>query len=149
MRCVVQRVKNCEIHVEDEIVGRIGEGLLAYLGISVRDTDKDLDYMARKVVELRVFPDDAGKMNLSLKDTGGGIMVISQFTLYGDTRKGRRPSYDAAADPKTAEAYYEKFLSKLRVMGFAPASGRFQAHMDVTYTNMGPVTILVDSEKTF
>ena len=125
------------------------KGLLVYLGISVTDTEKDLKYSVEKVVNLRIFPDEHGKMNLSLKDTGYGITVVSQFTLYGDTRKGRRPSYDRAALPEKAEKFYSDFLTELKTLGFFPESGRFQAHMDLAYLNEGPVTSLVDSEKIF
>jgi D-tyrosyl-tRNA(Tyr) deacylase len=135
--------------VDGECLGQIESGILVYLGVSARDTESDIDYCVSKVVNLRIFPDEAGKMNLSLLDTGKGIMVVSQFTLYGDMRKGRRPSFDAAAAPEVAEAFYRKFLEKLRAMDLSPREGRFQAHMDVRYVNDGPVTILIDSEKIF
>ncbi len=149
MRCVAQRVTDCSVSVDGECLGRMDSGLLVYLGVSSRDAEADLDYMAAKVVNLRIFPDREGKMNLSLLDIGGGITVISQFTLYGDMRKGRRPSFDAAAPPEAAEALYRRFLEKLRGFGLSPLEGRFQAHMRVSYTNDGPVTILLDSEKLF
>lgn len=149
MRSVVQRVKNCSVHVDGQCLGRMESGLLVYLGISSQDQEKDLDYMVSKVVNLRIFPDSRGKMNLSLLDTEEGITVISQFTLYGDMRKGRRPSFDAAAPPETAQALYQEFLEKLRQTGLSPLEGQFQAHMEVQYTNDGPVTILIDSEKAF
>ena len=137
------------MEVDGEITGSVEKGLLVYLGISNRDTEADIDYSVNKIIHLRIFPDVQGRMNLSVGESGGGIMVISQFTLYGDTRKGRRPSYDSAAAPETAGIMYDLFLEKLKALGFSPASGRFQAHMDVKYTNDGPVTILVDSEKKF
>jgi D-tyrosyl-tRNA(Tyr) deacylase len=149
VRAVVQRVAECSITVEACKIAQMKKGILVYLGIAAGDTEKDLAYIADKVVNLRIFPDDQGKMNLSLKDTGFGITVVSQFTLYGDTRKGRRPSYDLAAPPEKALEFYEKFLVLVENMGFCPETGRFQAHMDVSYVNEGPVTILVDSEKTF
>jgi D-tyrosyl-tRNA(Tyr) deacylase len=149
MRAVVQIVKDCAVHVAGEAVAELGAGLLVYLGVSPRDTGADLDYMVNKIVNLRVFPDENGKMNKSLQDTGEGIIVISQFTLYGDVRKGRRPSYDDAASPGMAEKMYTAFLDKLRTLGFSPAAGKFQTCMEVRYTNRGPVTILVDSEKKF
>jgi D-tyrosyl-tRNA(Tyr) deacylase len=149
VRAVVQRAAECSITVENKKIAYMKKGILVYLGISLTDTEKDLNYTAEKVVNLRIFSDNQGKMNLSLKDTGYGIAVVSQFTLYGDTRKGRRPSYDLAAPPEKAEEFYNKFLAVLRIQGFSPESGRFQAHMDVAYTNDGPVTILVDSEKIF
>jgi D-tyrosyl-tRNA(Tyr) deacylase len=149
MRAVVQLVKDCGVYVDGAAVGTLGAGILVYLGVSPRDTCADIDYTVNKIVNLRVFPDENGKMNKSVQDTGEGIMVISQFTLYGDVRKGRRPSYDDAAPPEMAEKMYAAFLDKLRALGFSPASGKFQARMEVRYTNRGPVTILVDSEKKF
>ena len=149
MRAVVQRVRGCTVHVEGRLTGAIGEGLLVYLGVGRNDTDRDLEYLCDKVLNLRIFADDAGKMNLSVLDTGGGIMVVSQFTLYGDAREGRRPSYTEAADPQKARALYEQALAILGQPGLAVASGEFQATMDVAYTNKGPVTILLDSEKRF
>ncbi|MCL1817775.1 MAG: D-aminoacyl-tRNA deacylase [Spirochaetaceae bacterium] len=149
MRAVVQLVRDCEVSVSGELVSRLDKGLLVYLGVSGKDTSEDIDYLSAKVVNLRVFPDENGKMNKSLYDSGEGIMVISQFTLYGDTRKGRRPSYDEAAPPAAAEKLYLAFLDKLKDLGFSPVCGRFQALMDVSYVNRGPVTLLVDSEKKF
>jgi D-tyrosyl-tRNA(Tyr) deacylase len=119
------------------------------VGISAQDTARDIEYLSTKIVNLRIFPDKDNKMNLSLADTGEGIMVISQFTLYGDVRKGRRPSYNEAAAPPEAEKLYTAFLDALRALGFSPSEGKFQEHMDVSYINRGPVTILVDSQKKF
>jgi D-tyrosyl-tRNA(Tyr) deacylase len=149
MRAVVQLVRDCTITVSGESVGRLDKGLLVYLGVSAKDTAADIEYLSAKVAGLRIFPDKNHKMNISLREAGEGIIVVSQFTLYGDVRKGRRPSYDEAAPPRTAEALYTAFLDKLRALGFSPASGKFQALMDVSYVNRGPVTILVDSQKKF
>jgi D-tyrosyl-tRNA(Tyr) deacylase len=149
MRAVVQLVRDCAVKVDGVCVGSLDRGLLVYLGISARDTASDIDYLSAKIVNLRIFPDENGKMNLSLLDTSEGIIVVSQFTLYGDVRRGRRPSYDEAASPREAEKLYVAFLDKLRAFGFSPAGGKFQAKMDVSYVNRGPVTILVDSEKKF
>jgi D-tyrosyl-tRNA(Tyr) deacylase len=149
MRAVVQVVKDCGVYADGVAVGTLEAGILVYLGVSSRDTGADIDYTANKVINLRIFPDENGKMNKSVQDTGEGIMAISQFTLYGDVRKGRRPSYDNAASPEMAEKMYTAFLDKLRALGFAPSAGKFQAHMEVRYINRGPVTILVDSEKKF
>ncbi|MDR3200723.1 MAG: D-tyrosyl-tRNA(Tyr) deacylase [Spirochaetales bacterium] len=149
MRAVVQIVRDCRVTVASELIGTLDKGLLVYLGVSGKDNDADIEYVSTKVVNLRIFPDENDKMNKSVKDSGEGIMVISQFTLYGDIRRGRRPSYDEAASPGVAEKLYTAFLDKLRDMGFSPAAGKFQANMDVSYINRGPVTILVDSEKKF
>jgi len=149
MRAVIQRARECQVTVGDEIIGKIGNGLAVLLGVNSRDTEKDADYLADKVANLRIFVDENNKMNLSVKDTGGEIMVVSQFTLYGDCRKGRRPSYNDAAPPELAERLYEYFVSNLKKMGLAVATGRFQAMMNVSLTNDGPVTILLDSEKNF
>lgn len=149
MRCVVQRVKSCKVKVDEEIVGAIERGLLVYVGVSSDDTDRDVDYCAEKVLNMRIYPDEKGKMNLSVLETGGGVLAVSQFTLYGDMRKGRRPSYNRAAQPDKAAAAYEKFLNAVRNAGIDIQSGRFQTKMEVSYINEGPVTILVDSEKNF
>jgi D-tyrosyl-tRNA(Tyr) deacylase len=149
MRAVVQRVSEAAVRVDDTVCGRIGAGLLVYLGVGDQDTPQDLDYLADKITHLRIFPDPRGKMNLSALDTGAEILVISQFTLYGDTRKGRRPSYSHAAAPEQAEQYYLDLVDKLRVRGFKVETGRFAALMDVVYTNHGPVTILMDSRRSF
>ena len=146
MKAVVQRVKNCSVLVDGELTGSLQKGLLIYLGVHKDDTEKEVRYMAKKAVDLRIFNDDNGKMNLSLKDIpGSDVLVVSQFTLYGDARKGRRPSYIEAAEPEKAKALYHAFLDYLKELGFSPAKGEFQAAMEVTYTNMGPVTILLDS----
>ena len=149
MRAVVQIVRDCKVSVDGETVGQIENGLLVYLGISAVDTVSDIEYLSTKVVNLRIFPDENHKMNRTVQEAGEGIMVISQFTLYGDVRRGRRPSYDEAASPQAAEGLYNAFLAKLTSMGFRPASGKFQAVMEVSYVNRGPVTILVDSQKKF
>jgi len=145
MRAVVQRVSRAEVVVEGQSVGRIGKGILALVAISRRDTEKELLWMARKIIELRIFDDAAGKLNLSLQDVHGQLLVVSQFTLYGDCRKGRRPSYIEAAPPSEAEKLYQQFVSIVR--GFVPdvQTGQFQAMMDVTLTNAGPVTILLEN----
>lgn len=149
MRAVVQRVRGCSVTVDGRLTGTTDDGLLVYLGVGRRDTDGDARFLCDKVMNLRIFPDEAGKMNLSILDTGGGIMVVSQFTLYGDARAGRRPSYTAAAEPQMARMLYERALQLFGQSGLAVASGEFQAKMEVSYTNMGPVTILLDSEKLF
>jgi D-tyrosyl-tRNA(Tyr) deacylase len=149
MRAVVQRVTHCEVTVDGETTGRIDSGLAVFLGVSSSDTEKEADYLAEKIANLRIFADDNDKMNLSVKDIGGEILVVSQFTLYGDCRKGRRPSYNDAAPPALAERLYEYFVDVLKDKGSPVATGRFQAMMDVILINDGPVTILLDSEKNF
>ncbi len=149
MRAVVQRVKDAAVTVGAREVGRINAGLLVYLGIGRNDTDRDLRILCEKVANLRIFPDENGKMNLSITDVRGEILVVSQFTLFGDAREGRRPSYTEAAPPDLARALYEKAVEVLRMMGFRVATGEFQASMEVSYTNLGPITILLDSEKKF
>lgn len=126
-------------------MGQIGHGLLVLLGVGRGDTEQDAEALARKIVELRVFQDDAGKMNLSLKDTGGSLLAVSQFTLYGDTRKGRRPSFDLAAPPDQARRLYERFIEAVRAQGVVVETGVFQAMMSVSLVNEGPVTFLVES----
>jgi D-tyrosyl-tRNA(Tyr) deacylase len=145
MRAVLQRVSSAEVTVDGAVVGRIGPGLLVLLGVGKGDTEQDAEMLARKIVELRVFQDDAGKMNLSVKDTGGSLLVVSQFTLYGDTRKGRRPSFDQAAPPEEARRLYERFVEAARAQGVAVETGVFQAMMSVSLVNEGPVTFLVES----
>ncbi len=145
MRAVLQRVSTASVAVDGATVGQIGPGLLVLLGVGSGDTEKDADSLAQKIVELRVFQDDAGKMNLSLKDTGGSLLVVSQFTLYGDTRKGRRPSFDQAARPEEARRLYERFVEAARAQGVEVATGVFQAMMSVSLVNEGPVTFLVES----
>ena len=145
MRAVVQRVSRAEVVIEGSSVACIGEGLVALVAISRRDTEKDLLWMAKKIVELRIFTDDAGKMNRSLQDIKGRLLVVSQFTLYGDCRKGRRPSYTDAAPPADAERLYHEFVAIVRRMVPDVQTGQFQAMMQVTLTNAGPVTLILDS----
>jgi D-aminoacyl-tRNA deacylase len=149
VRLVVQRVKEARVTVHDEIVGKIGKGLLIFLGVGTEDTEADVDYLAEKVLRLRIFPDSQGKFNLSLEETGGSVLVVSQFTLWGDCRKGRRPSFSNSAAPSVAEPFYELFIEKIRRKGITTASGRFQEMMEVQLINDGPVTLLLDSKKTF
>lgn len=150
MRAVVQRVSRCEVRVDGEIVGRIGPGLCVLLGVGEGDDEADLDYLVRKVVGLRVFEDDQGHMNRALADVGGELLVVSQFTLYGDCRKGRRPSFVKAMAPKPAELMCADFVARARALGVRHvAEGRFGAMMDVSGVNHGPVTLLLDSKKLF
>jgi D-tyrosyl-tRNA(Tyr) deacylase len=149
VRAVVQRASEASVRVDDEVVGRIGAGLVVLLGIGRDDTERDADILADKVLNLRVFPDEAGQMNRSVLDVGGGLLVISQFTLMGDARKGRRPSYIEAASPEEANRLYEHFVEQLRPSGLEVATGVFRAMMDVALVNQGPVTILLDSRKLF
>ncbi|MDF1578216.1 MAG: D-aminoacyl-tRNA deacylase [Desulfurivibrionaceae bacterium] len=149
MRAVVQRVSECRVTAGGETTGEIGEGLLVLLGVSADDSERDADYLADKIANLRIFPDDNDKMNLSVKDVGGEVLTVSQFTLFGDCRKGRRPSYNDAAPPEQAEKLYGYFVGKMAARGLKTATGRFQAMMAVSLTNEGPVTILLDSEKKF
>ncbi|MGQ9917240.1 MAG: D-aminoacyl-tRNA deacylase [Bryobacteraceae bacterium] len=145
MRAVIQRVSSASVTVDGRVEGRIGAGLLVLLGVGRGDTERDAEALARKIVELRVFQDEAGKMNLSVRDTGGSLLVVSQFTLYGDTRKGRRPSFDQAAPPEEARRLYERFVQAVRAEGVAVETGVFQAMMSVSLVNEGPVTFLVES----
>ncbi|MBR4159880.1 MAG: D-tyrosyl-tRNA(Tyr) deacylase [Spirochaetia bacterium] len=149
MRAVVQRVSDAQVQVDGQCIGKIEKGLLVYLGVHKDDTDKDFDYILDKVINLRIFSDEEGKMNLSLLDTGGEILVVSQFTLFGDARRGRRPSYGEAAGNEKGNLYYQRFLHELKEKGIKTASGQFGADMQVSYTNDGPVTILLDSFKVF
>lgn len=149
MRAVVQRVSRCSVRVQDEAVGEIGPGLLVLLGVSKTDDESAADYLVEKVLGLRIFEDAQQKMNFSVRDSGGELLVVSQFTLFGDVRRGKRPSFDAAAPPHMAQPLYEYFVSRLRAAGVRCLTGRFQAMMDVELVNAGPVTILLDSEKTF
>lgn len=149
MRAVVQRVKSASVKVDGELVSEIGAGLLIFLGVAHNDTESELEYIANKVANLRIFEDADGKMNLSLLDTGGSALVVSQFTLYGDCRKGRRPSFINAARPEVANALYEQFISLLNALNIPTKGGTFQAMMDVQLVNDGPVTILLDSDKQF
>lgn len=149
MRAVVQRVSRARVSVNGEVTGEIARGLLVLLGVGQRDTQPDADYLAGKIAGLRIFEDADGKMNRSLDDVGGAILVVSQFTLYGDVRKGKRPSFDAAAPPQKARELYEYFVERLRAGGLTCATGRFQEMMQVELVNDGPVTILLDSAKLF
>jgi D-tyrosyl-tRNA(Tyr) deacylase len=149
MRAVVQRVTSSRVTVEGETFGEIQKGLTVLLGVGDDDTDKDIEYLADKIVNLRIFEDENGKMNLSLKDVGGDLLVVSQFTLYGDCRKGKRPSFDKAAGAKKAEEFYERFVKVCRDYGIKVETGKFQAEMMVEIYNNGPVTILLDSKKEF
>lgn len=149
MRAVVQRVLSARVDVAGETVGEIGPGLLVFLGISVDDTQDDVVLMADKVFGLRIFEDEAGKMNLSVEQSAGSLLVVSQFTLYGDCRKGRRPAFIEAARPETAQPLYQSFLAELRSKGRPVATGIFQADMAVSLVNDGPVTLLLDSRKGF
>ena len=149
MRAVIQRVSSASVTVDSEITGKIGHGLLVLLGIHHDDGDSEIKWMAEKISNLRIFEDNNDKMNRSLMDTGGAMLVVSQFTLYGDCRKGRRPGYSAAAPPEQANALYEKFIDTVKALGIETASGRFQAHMQVSLVNDGPVTLLLDSSKQF
>ena len=149
MRAVLQRVSRAHVSVGDEVVGTIGPGLLALLAVGRNDAKSDAEYLAAKVIGLRVFEDESGKMNLSLAETHGAVLAVSQFTLYGDARKGKRPSFDEAAPPELARKLYEHFVSKIREAGIACETGRFQAMMQVELINDGPVTILLDSAREF
>jgi D-aminoacyl-tRNA deacylase len=149
MRAVVQRVRSCAVSVDGSQTGAIERGLLVYLGVGRADEERDARYITDKILGLRIFSDDAGKMNLSVRDVGGGLLVVSQFTLYGDAREGRRPSYTEAADPQKARQLYDRSVQMLSESGITVATGEFQASMEVSYTNLGPVTILLDSEKKF
>ncbi len=146
MRVVVQRVKNAKVTVDNSITGEIGRGILIYLGITHGDTEKDIDWLINKIPNLRIFSDDSGKMNHSVVDLDYGILVISQFTLMANCKKGRRPSYDGAAKPEIAKKMYDTFVKKLKDIQIKVETGVFRAHMDVEYINDGPVTIIVDSK---
>lgn len=148
MRAVVQRVSEAKVTVEGEVTGTIDNGVVILLGVTDSDTEKDTNYLVDKIANLRIFSDHEGKMNLSLRDVKGEALVISQFTLFGDCRKGRRPSYAHAASPELANGLYELFIEKMKQI-LPVASGRFQAMMDVHLVNSGPVTLLLDSKKNF
>ena len=147
MRAVIQRVEKSEVRVSGEVAGRIGPGLLVLLGVAREDGPEAADYLAEKIVNLRIFEDDEGRMNRSLLDTGGEMLVVSQFTLLGDCRKGRRPSFIAAARPEKAGHLYQYFVQCIREMNIAVETGKFQAMMDVSLVNDGPVTLIVESPK--
>jgi D-tyrosyl-tRNA(Tyr) deacylase len=148
VRAVIQRVSRASVTVDSQVAGEIGDGLLILLGVSRTDNPESASYLAEKIANLRIFLDEAGKMNLSVLDTGGAALVVSQFTLYGDTRGGRRPSYIQAAPPEEASRLYQEFVRSMRSLGVRVETGVFQAHMQVELVNDGPVTIFVDSEKT-
>lgn len=149
MRAVVQRVTTAKVTVGNSAVGSIGRGLLVLLGVSKTDTSAAVDYMVEKLLGLRVFEDEQGKMNLSVRDVHGAVLVVSQFTLFGDVRRGKRPSFDDAARPEQAKELYEYLVGKIRGQGIECATGEFQAMMQVSLVNDGPVTILIDSDKVF
>jgi D-tyrosyl-tRNA(Tyr) deacylase len=149
MRAVLQRVSRATVTVEEKVVGEIGAGLLVLLGVGANDTRADADYLVEKIIGLRIFEDADSKMNMPLADVNGAMLVVSQFTLYGDTRRGRRPSFDDAAPPEKARELYEYFVEKVRAAGLRCETGLFQASMEVALVNQGPVTILLDSNKTF
>jgi D-tyrosyl-tRNA(Tyr) deacylase len=149
MRAVVQRVREAQVAIEGQIVGEIEQGLLVLLGVGKDDSEADADYLAAKIPQLRVFEDEEGKFNLSLLDIRGAILVVSQFTLFGDCRKGRRPSFTDAAEPQRAQKLYHRFIAKLKENQITVATGEFQAHMAVELVNDGPVTLLLDSKKLF
>jgi len=149
MRAVVQRVKRCRVTVDGNPTGAISHGLLVLLGVSKTDTEASADYLVEKIIGLRIFEDAEEKMNLSVQDAGGAVLVVSQFTLYGDVRRGKRPSFDAAARPEEAKRLYEYFVTRVRAAGLRCEMGQFQAMMEVELVNSGPVTIMLDSEKLF
>jgi D-tyrosyl-tRNA(Tyr) deacylase len=149
MRAIVQRVSRAKVTVNEWIAGEIGLGLVVLLGVGREDTENDVNYLAEKIAGLRIFEDSEGKMNLSLLDVGGSVLAVSQFTLYGDVRRGKRPSFDAAAPPDAARRLYDLFVERIRATGLRCETGRFQEMMQVELVNEGPVTILLDSQKTF
>lgn len=149
MRAVVQRVASSSVTVDEQKISNIEKGLLVLLGVTHEDTSKDIDYLIEKIVNLRIFEDEDEKMNLSLKDINGELIVVSQFTLYGDCKKGRRPNFTGAAKPDLANNLYEEFIEKAKKQNINVGTGKFGAHMMVELVNDGPVTILIDSEKNF
>jgi len=149
MKAVLQRVAEARVEVDGEIVGKVGRGLLVLLGVEQQDTDRDLAYLADKTLNLRIFEDAAGKMNLSIAEIDGEVLVVSQFTLLGDCRKGRRPGFTRAAEPELADDLYRRFVDRLLQAGLPVATGTFRAHMQVALINDGPVTMLLDSRKEF
>ncbi len=149
MRATVQRVANAKVTVDDRITGQIGRGLLVYVGVAQDDTDDDVAYLVDKISNLRIFNDEQGKMNLSVRDIGGGVLVISAFTLQADARKGRRPSFDAAAPPELANALYEQLCEALAQIGLTVARGVFRAAMEVESVNIGPICVPLDSKRLF
>jgi D-tyrosyl-tRNA(Tyr) deacylase len=149
MRAVIQRVAEAKVEVDGQVIGAVGRGLLVYLGVGKEDTEADAQFMADKLVNLRIFADEAGKMNRSVMEIGGGVLLVSNFTLQGDCRKGRRPGFDAAADPPLAEPLYEKVAELIAQADIVVGKGSFGAHMQVTSINDGPVTFLLDSKRLF
>lgn len=149
MRAVVQRVSKASVAVEEKVVGEIGPGLLVLLGVSTSDVEADADYLAEKIAGLRIFEDEEGKMNRSVAEVRGAVLAVSQFTLYGDVRRGKRPSFDNAARPDRARELYEYFVEQIRRRGLRCETGQFQAMMSVSLVNQGPVTVLLDSSKSF
>lgn len=149
MRAIIQKVTRASVKVENELISEIGNGYMILLAVKQTDTDDDLFYIKKKISNLRIFEDEDGKLNLSIKDTGGEILLVSQFTLYGDARKGNRPSFTMSAGLEKANNYYERLRDELISEGFTVKTGKFQAHMEVSLTNDGPVTIILDSERIF
>lgn len=149
MRVVIQRVTQAKVEVEGEITGQIGKGLLVFLSVGKGDSEQDLSFLVDKLIHLRCFSDENGKMNRSVQDVAGAILLISQFTLHGDCRRGRRPGFDQAGEPETAKEYYEKAAERIRQLGVPCETGVFAAHMHVSSVNDGPVTFLLDSTKLF
>ena len=147
MRTILQRVSSACVTVDGVTVGSIGAGILVFLGVSKKDREEDADYLAEKIIKLRIFPDENGKMSRSVEDVGGAVLIVSQFTLYGDCRKGRRPSFDEAAGPSLAVSLYNYFVARLASYGVYVATGVFQADMKVSLTNNGPVTFLLESKE--
>ena len=149
MRFVCQRVLEAQVKVNDQIVGQIGRGLLVYLGVGKGDTESDAQFMADKLINLRIFPDDAGKMNLSVQEIGGSVLLVSNFTLHGDCRKGRRPGFDAASEPQTAQQFYDKVADFVKQQGIPVEKGVFGEYMHVSSINDGPINFVLDSTKIF
>jgi D-tyrosyl-tRNA(Tyr) deacylase len=148
MRAVIQRVTSAEVEVDGRLAGKIGKGLLVFVGVGKGDGEVDISYLSSKIPDLRIFEDHSGKFNLSLKEVGGEMLIVSQFTLFGDSRKGRRPSFTDAEDPSVAKVLYEQLVSKMKGQGIPVQTGEFQAKMEVHLINDGPVTLLLDSRKT-
>jgi D-tyrosyl-tRNA(Tyr) deacylase len=149
MKALLQRVTAAQVTVESEVVGKIGHGLVVFVGVANDDTPEDINYLTRKIVELRIFEDTEGKFNLSLLDVSGELLLVSQFTLLANTRKGRRPGFTDAAPPEIAEALFNQFVEQVRTTGLKVETGRFQIHMHVEINNDGPVTIMIDSRERF
>lgn len=149
MRAVIQRVSRASVTVDGQITGQIGQGLLVFLGVGKEDGQADIKFLADKITNLRIFGDTDGKMNHSIKDISGGVLLISQFTLFGDCRKGRRPDFTAAGDPENAKTLYEQMIAAIQAKGIPVETGVFAAHMDIDSLNDGPVTLLLDSRKSF